>query len=176
MEVFIQAGNPRTTGEFDPEDQSLGEAVETCFAVNTETALLSWSSTLVPLDYKYCLSTLLEDILLMLNTLIDNDQGRFENHWPSNDFRSQWVMRWRDDELTITAKWEAVVGNTEAILNRTGPLNLSKLEFVREWKAVLERIIDGLDTCGYDVHAITAIADLKATHQRIDDYGVLYRQ
>jgi hypothetical protein len=171
----IQTSNPRISGEYDPDDETLDESVETCFLLNTEMALIVWQGVFIPLHYKYTISTILLDILNMLQILLDKQDGVLDLTWPSNDFNTRWVMSWQDDILTIDAEWNSVLGRVENILNKLDTLHLSKSEFIYEWKALLEVIINCLTKCGYNESTVCDFKKLKLIHSRIEKKGILYR-
>lgn len=174
MKFYIQASNPRTTGVFDSDDETLDESVETAFLMNTEVALMCWSDVIIPLNYKYSISTLLADILLMVQSILDNDQGKLNITWPSNDFKSQWNMSWDSKNLTIDAEWETVIGMTEKVLNSLGSVEIGKVEFLNEWKLLLETVLNGLTECGYNESTIKDFTLLKSVCSSIEGHGVLY--
>jgi len=175
MKFCIQASAPRTTGIFNAEDETLDEAIETTFFLNSEMALINWSGVFIPLSYKYSISTILADVLLMLQTILENNHETLELTWPSSDFNSRWVMSWKDDYLKIDAKWESVIGNTEEILNSLDSIEIGKTEFLNEWKMLLEVILNGLDTCGYDESTIKEISIMQSVYSNIETYGILYK-
>ena len=49
----IQASSPRVVRRFDQSDQSLADALQTLFPVETEFALLVGNWVYLPLNYKY---------------------------------------------------------------------------------------------------------------------------
>lgn len=176
LKFEIQVSNPRISGYCDPEDRALDECVETCFLLNSEMALIDWSGIFIPMHYKYTISTILGDILVMLEALLDKTRGELNIVWPSNDFSGQWIMSWKDDSLVIKAKWNSVIGQTECLLNSLSALEIRKSSFMSEWKMLLEKIIYGLTECGYDELQINDLSRLKAVNSRIQDVGMLYRR
>ena len=174
MRFCIQASHPKTTKTFDSDDETLGECVETVFPLDTEMALMNWLGVFVPLNYKYSISTILSDILEMLDAVLEKEQGKFEVVWPSSDFNGRWSLFWESDNLVIEANWESVIGDTEILLNSRGPVKMGKSAFLNEWKALLEVVLSGLLDCGYDESVIADISKLKMIYSRIERYGVLY--
>jgi hypothetical protein len=175
MTFGIQVSNPRISGKKDSEDDTLDECVETCFLLNTEMALIEWFGVYIPLNYKYSISTILKDVLIMLEALLDKKNGAFDITWPSSDFNAIWIMSWKDDNLTIEAKWSTVIGKTEDMLNNLGALNVNKSEFIYEWKKLLETVINRLSQCGYSESDISDISLLKRIYSQINAVGTLYR-
>jgi hypothetical protein len=175
MKFGIQVSNPKFSGLKDPEDKTLDECIETSFLFNTETAFIVWLGVFIPLHYKYTISTILLDILMMLQVLFDKQDGDLDITWPSNDFNAQWNMSWQGNSLTINAQWVSVIGKTENLLNNLGALKLSKSEFIGEWKPLLEMIIVGLNKCGYNESNVRNFKKLKEIHSRIEGTGLLYK-
>jgi hypothetical protein len=174
MDFWIQASNPAVTGEFDPDDENLEEALETVFPLTTEVALLSWNYVVVPLDYKYDLSLMSLDLLAMLDRLQESDSGTYTNPWVSNGFRCDWTLTWAGPELSITADWQSVGRGLERELRAAGELTLPVAQFRREWKAVLGRFSSALAAGGYRTDRIQGMADLARVHDGIDHPGALY--
>jgi hypothetical protein len=175
MDFGIQASNPKISGDYNPEDESLDECVETSFLLNTEMALIEWLGVFIPVHYKYTVSTILLDIILMLELLLDEAHGELYISWPSSDFSSKWSLSWQEDRLTIDTYWSSVIGKTESILNSLGPLKISKHYFIREWKALLETVIQGLTECGYSESNAAGFSELIKITSRIDGFGSLYK-
>jgi hypothetical protein len=175
MTFAIQVSNPKISGDYDPEDETLDECVETSFLLNTELALVEWLGIFIPLHYKYTISTILLDILIMLQALLDKQHGELDITWPSNDFNGRWIMSWKDDSLTIKAQWNSVIGKTESLLNDLSELEVSKSGFICEWKVLLETVINGLVECGYNESQVSDLSKLKAIYSRIHEVGMLYK-
>lgn len=176
MEFYIQASSPRISNKFDIDDESISESIETIFLLNTEMALINWSGVFVPMSYKYTISTMIPDIILMIHTLIRKEKGELEIYWPSNDFNSHWILSWSDDSLVIKARWESVIGGTESLLNLLEPLKINKSKFITEWRALLEVILNALDICGYKESIIDEIFLLKEVCHSFKGHGLLYTE
>lgn len=175
MSFGIQVSNPRFSSKNDPEDETLDECIETSFILNSEMAIMEWHGVFIPLHYKYSISTMLVDVLIMLQTLLDNENGELEITWPSSDFSSRWFMSWEDDKLAINSSWNSVIGKTEEILNDLGILEIDKHAFIFEWKALLDKVICGLSESGYNGAKIEDIYRLRDMSAQIKSVGLLYR-
>lgn len=176
MKFSIQASNPRISGEYNSEDKNLDECIETSFLLHTEMAIIEWQGIFIPLSYKYSISTILFDILMMLQALLDKQSGELDITWPANDFRTRWIISWQDDGLIIRANWECVIGKTEGLLNSLESLNINKHEFIYEWKALLNIIINGLFSCGYNESNVSDFLWLNNIYSRINKGGILYAE
>ena len=174
MDFWIQASDPAVTGEFDPEDETLEEALQVVFPLTTEYAILNWNGVLVPLDYKYELSLMSLDLLDMLDRLAESDAGTYSNAWLPNGFRCDWTLTWADRELTVAADWQIIARGLERQLQATGDVTLPVAQFRREWKAVLGRFSTALAAGGYQPDRIRGMTDLARIHDGIDRPGALY--
>lgn len=94
MSFYIQASNPRTNSIANPNDKTLADAIETIFLLNTESAILMWNYISVPLSYKYDISYMIEDILLLLDALRSRENGEMTIHWLPDTFRCNWTVQW----------------------------------------------------------------------------------
>ena len=175
MKFGIQVSNPKVSGEKDPDDETLDECVETSFLLNTEMAIIRWLGVFIPLHYKYSISTMMPDIIMMLQLLMEKSNGKHEVTWPSSDFNATWVMSWQGNDLTIDARWNSVIGKTESILNDLDTLTISKSDFISEWKGLLGVVLGGLVECGYNETNVNGFESLEIVHSRINKAGLLYR-
>lgn len=110
----IQASQPRTEASYDPDDESLCDAVQSTFPLRTESMLIVWNGVYIPLGYKCDVSFIVDDGLDLLDAMLTSATGRRTIHWPSNTFASSWVVEWDPSNVVIEATWRAVVGGTEA--------------------------------------------------------------
>lgn len=140
----------------------------------TEKAIMVWKAIYIPLCYRYDISSMIDDILDILEKLRNNPSGEISLHWPSNTFANVWNMRWEDDSLVIDSKWESVLGHTEQLLNSQGPIMVSKWSFTSEWKKVLFHVISGLKESGYKEDSLPGMSRLIGVYNTIDSEGILY--
>ena len=176
MSFNIQASRPQVNFEFCKDDEKISEAIESIFPMLTENAFLVWNYISIPLNYKYDISIIIEDVLQMLKTIRESsDGGKLEVSWPSNTFACDWTLIWDKSDLLIKANWRNVVGNTEHLLNASGDVNISVIEFASEWKMVLEVLIKGLEACNYTSTQLKDMDFLYREFSLIETYGSLYR-
>jgi hypothetical protein len=167
MEFLIQANNPRPSNLVSPDDSSLGEAIETIFPLHTDFVLLGWNNVYVPLTYKYDISVIINDIIAMLNSIVARDEGSITVFWPSNTFRTRWILTWTATELAITTAWESVIGGTESMLNKVPSLNIDKQTFLSEWKPLLQSIKTSILMMSGTVDTTFMLADLDSILSRL---------
>ena len=168
----IQAGRPRTIGRYDPMDESLAEAFNTVFPMNAEAMMLIWNGIYVPINYKYDLGVMIDDVLLMCDRVLTSDDGQSRINWPSNTFDATWSLTWEGGIISIGAAWRSVSGNVVALLSSS--LVLPVEDFVAEWKQPLRVCCDALVDAGYNVPGFPRFRAMKTTFDAIAKSGVLY--
>lgn len=173
MNFRIQVSKPYNNGEFCYEDKKLSEAIETIFPMMTEDAFLVWNHIYIPLNYKYDVSYMIEDILSMLKRIRDI-KGEIKINWASNSFACSWILVWNKDDLNINTSWNCVTGNTEELLNSFNNVKINKTEFICEWKMILGVIIENLEKCGYNKDNLKDMNIIYEEFNLIKEYGILY--
>lgn len=96
-----------------------------------------WNYISIPLSYKYDISYMMEDILLLLYALQYREKGELTIHWLPDTFRCGWIVRWDREKLNIQSQWENTVGHLERLLNEKPNISLKKDDFIKEWKSIL---------------------------------------
>lgn len=175
MIFCIQASNPRFQNITNYNDECLSEAIESVFPLNTEHAILMWNHISIPLSYKYDISYMVNDILIIINAIQKQNVGKMKIHWLPDTFRSDWLIEWNNDEVQINAQWECTMGHLEFMLNQKNSIRLSKVDFVNEWKEVFGVLIRGLKHCGYDKSKIKGMEDLVEQYEKIKGSGICYK-
>lgn len=176
LSFYIQASNPKFQESTDFEDESLSDAIENAFPLNTESAMLVWNYISVPLSYKYDISYMIEDILQLLNELQNKEEGELRINWIPDTFRCDWAIKWGAENIEIQSQWECTVGHLEKILNQNSNISLSKKAFISEWKRVLGIVITGLKGCGYSEDKIRHMNQLIEQYRSINEEGQLYKE
>jgi hypothetical protein len=171
----VQASNPRALQVFDEEDGHIGDALETVFPMETENAYMVWNWVHVPIGYKYTFSFLIQDVVMMLDTLLREASGALTINWPSNEFAATWRMTWDAKNVDIRAEWNSVIGGTEALLNARPTVALAKGAFISEWKQVLGVSLHALTDAGYTDAQLSDLPRLRQVYESIREPGVLYR-
>lgn len=175
-DFWIQASNPRWHTSTDPGATTLDEAVESVFPSDTEDAFVVWRHVYVPLGYKYDVGTILRDVIEMVRVLLGSESGDWRVTWPSNTFAATWRFEWAGDRLVVVAsEWIQVVGDTEGLLRERPTIRLGRLEFVQEWRSILERTHEALVGGGCLPTAIPDLALLSETVRQMRGHGALYR-
>jgi len=175
MNFRIQVNCPRISGILNEDDESLDEAIETVFLLNTETMIMIWNDVYIPLTYKYDLSVIMKDIMIMLEKLCNSSSGKLTIHWPSNTFSSIWNFQWEDNKLKIDTRWFTVIGDTEGLLNSRNVIEIDKTSFIQEWKTLLLKIRWALEESGYNSAKIPEMERLAHHCNIIPGGGILYQ-
>ena len=175
MFFCIQASNPKFQNITDYNDESLSEAIESVFPLNTEHAILMWNHISIPLSYKYDISYMVNDILIIIKAIQTQNVGKMKIQWLPDTFRSDWLIEWNSDEVLIDAQWECTIGHLENILNKRNNIRLSKVDFINEWKEILGVLIRGLKHCGYDKLKIKGMKELVEQYEKIKESGIFYK-
>lgn len=174
MTFWIQASSPRVIGVRSHDDESLCDAAETTFALESELAYLNWNATHVPLSYKHDVGAMADDIVSMLHALRSHVAGRYVVEWASNTFSARWDLRWGDDSLSVAARWVSVVGGTEERLNARPAITLGRAAFAAEWGELLRRFEGGLRSAGYTSENLAGLERLSREREALPQRGVLY--
>jgi hypothetical protein len=175
-EFIMQASNPRSLRVLDEEDQDILDALQTVFPLQAEDAYMIWSSTHIPLGYKYTVSYLLPEVLEILDRLMRDESGSLTSHYPTQEFPAIWHMRWARDDLRIRFEWHAPPSGTQPPLPAHPPLTLSKRAFISEWKQVLGVALRALTNAGYTEEHLSDLAKLQRVYESIAESGVLYQE
>ena len=177
LDFFIQASNPKClAGTYSDNNESLADAVEDMFPLETEDAFLVWNHIYVPISYKYDVSYMIEDIVCILKKIQTNETGCMSVHWLPDTFRCDWEIEWSHEEIGIISHWESTVGNLEDLLNSKGSVKMPVDRFVSEWKKLLGIVIDGLKCNGYREKELKGMEELIDVYEKITDVGFLYRK
>lgn len=176
MDFYIQAGNPDILNINNKEDKTLSEAIESVFPMKTENLIIYWKHIAVSLSYKYDISYMIDDVLIILQEMQMHKTGSMLIHWLPDTFRVDWNLKWDDERILIDAEWQSVVGNIEEILKQQGKVELSKENFICEWKMPLLKIINALSKNEYMVSLKDEYCNLLTQFNNLQRYGLLYRK
>ncbi len=173
---FIQAGTPGFRPVLDENDETLSDAVESIFLLNTESAVMAWNHISIPLSYKYDIGYMLDDLLYLLKCIRQVDTGEVTIHWLPDTFRCDWHITWNHGQMEIQSCWECTVGHLENLLNDNSRISIPVPHFVSEWKAVFCNVADGLKKSGYDENRIRGMRQLSEQLSLMGHKGILYRE
>lgn len=176
MSFTIQASCPRSIDVFNTDVVNLSDAIECSFPMLTEDAVMIWNNVPVLLSYKYDISIMIDDILMILEVLRKENSDTKTVHWASNTFANVWYLSWDSTQLVINAEWGNVSGGTEQLLQNSGSVLLTKQSFSSEWRKVLQNIINALNKSGYSEDTLSGMKRLVHEYEAIENEGNIYRR
>lgn len=176
MNFYIQVNNPKVLKEYNTEDKSIADAMETIFPLYTESAILMWNHISIPLSYKYDISYMMDDVLDLLESFMQAKNGKIIIHWLPDTFRSDWEVVWEDGKVEIDSHWESVTGNLEELLNANAQISLKITKFMAEWKQIFHIILFSLKENGYTESKIFNMEKLEKQYEAITESGILYQR
>ncbi len=175
MNFYIQTSNPNVLSLTNAHDNSLSEAIESVFPMCTEELILFWNHVGIPLSYKYDISYMIDDILMILQHIQTKKSGELIIHWLPDTFRTDWKIEWQGEIISIYANWENLKGDLQEILINSPQIEVQKNDFMHEWKMLLKLLISALKQNGYDLLISEQYNMLVKCFIEIKEYGVLYR-
>lgn len=171
---FVQASSPIVEQCRSPTETTLEHAIETAFVSDTEDAFLNWQGVSIPLSYKYDISIMIEDLMFLIGEIKSADVGNLKITWPSNTFQAVWQVSWADGRILCQSEWHSVSGNIEGVLRATESIEMDIQDFLSEWKAPLQRVIEGLHEAGYNGMTLAGLKELEQLHSDLEGCGRLY--
>jgi hypothetical protein len=176
MVFYIQISNPEFNKDINiASAETLSEAIEDIFPMETEDAIINWNGTRIPLSYKYDISCICEDIIEMAERLLVEKKGNIQIEWPSNTFRATWDLTWEGNEIECSAIWHDVSGNMEEVLNCKNQISMSLDDFLSEWGSIIRKITDCLLASGFNHIKLPILERMKTINDKIKSPGTLYR-
>lgn len=175
MDFYIQTSNPCIINEISMYDYKLSDAIESVFPMITEDLILFWDHIGIALSYKYDISYMIEDILMLLQRIQSEKKGEELIFWLPDTFRVDWRLVWNEEMIFIDANWVNITGGLQRILVDSRKIEISKKEFLSEWKMPLEVLINALEKSGYHWLMKQEYDKLVKSFNAIEKYGVLYQ-
>jgi hypothetical protein len=174
MIFAIQASRPAVLIPTEQEVADLAAAIQVIFPMNTEDAILTWNHIPVRIGYKYDLSVLIDDLLPLLLDVITLEEGHREISGGSDTFSVEWSIDWKKDHLSVLAKWHSVAGGYADLLNSRNKIEITRDQFLREWKSILRTLIDSFDEVKISIMDMANLEILRDIEKRITGWGELY--
>lgn len=174
MYFEIQISNPAIRPCPHEERESLSAALPAIFPEPTEDAIMVWNWIPVKINYNCDLSVMMEDILFMLREILASDKGSTVTIFGANTFRVEWSISWEDQSLRVESNWQSISGSYEQLLNDRNILEVQKDRFLREWKSLLTKVINAIETSGIRIEDKEQVELLHHVEGAIDGDGYLY--
>jgi hypothetical protein len=175
MSYWIQVCNPVALHRVGGTAGDLSEAIEAIFPMITEDALIVWNHEYIPLNYKYDFSAIIDDLLPMCSSLLGQAHGTYKVSFGSDTFNSEWLLKWFDGKLFVTADWSSVVGSLEAVRSNCSDLETTIDHFLSEWKGVFKKIIIALEQSNIEIVDSKSYGMMREIDAAIKNSGYLYK-
>ncbi len=146
----IQISNPEILGIIDENDTNIEEAIQTIYPVETEYAFMIWNHIFIPLSYKYDISLMIKDFILIYQFLRSEKEKTWQLHWASNTFASYWELIKDGDYIQIKTIWNTVIGKLESVLNSNSEMTIKSALLAQEIQIIIVFIKKSLESVGYN--------------------------
>lgn len=175
----IQAGHPRALPAPKKTYPSLAEVFIDLFSENDESAWLFWNQIPVRFHYTYELYSNVEDLIILLEKLAFEPQGKHEWIWLTDVFITTVQAEWKYPNLVLTSNWKVKRSHQAMadLLNKKNKINTTTQGFLGEWKIILYQIINTLKKAEIvlsDEAEKNKILRLKKIINTIEKQGHLY--
>lgn len=170
---FIQISNPKYLDDTKTESSTIAEFLEEIVPLQTESCIMAWNGSYIPLSYKYDISIIFDDIVFIVKEILRSEAGVINIDWPSNTFFARWNISWHDEMVEITAKWINIAGDIEHILNKKNKIKMNKIDFLAEWRGLIVKVHEMLCASGRHFFDLKCL-ELEFIIKSIGKNGVLY--
>lgn len=127
---------------------TLVQAYRHIFRRNLEYAVLLWNGLPVRLSYPEDLPNMVPMLIEMLEAVQKNESTRQTCPFHTPNLQGEWQIDCEADMLSLEGSWEQVPGHYEAALNRLGMVRISRLDFLCEWKLLLQQLNQAIMDAG----------------------------
>ena len=128
----------------------------------------------MPLNYKYDVSFMIDDLMDLLDRLLAEESGHMRIEWPSTTFFAKWEVGWTPEQVQIESQWESVRDYLLEPLNQSGPVRVGKKAFSAEWSRLLEIVMESLKSSGYRTEVLPGMTELQNLLSSSQGRGYLY--
>jgi len=173
MTFAIVSGKPRIRRGPHPISDSLGGALQEAFDCESEDLTLYWNEVAIPLEYKYDVAIIVDDLLEMLQQLLDEEAGEFEARFFSDTFNCIWHIRWSGGVVDIRPVWLELRHRISDAEELQRPIGLPTTEFLRQWKPVVQATVVALHESGVEVDNAEEIKKLRQLERVADELAAL---
>ena len=155
----INARHPQNNGMHDSKDTKISEAIYTIFPMENKDVIMSWGDEDIRLSYRYDIATIIDEIIEMVFTIQNKSADKWKVVWASNTFAGEWCFKRLGDSLEIDAKWREEFVASD-YLKSHNIFKVNKNKFLRQWKFIIDILIDNLKECGYSCDNLIDMSDL----------------
>jgi hypothetical protein len=175
MGFIIQASDPLIWDQSNVEVEDFWRAFRKVFEEYTEDAFLIWNDIPVRLTYEYDIYLHLDSILILLEGLLNSEEGTFKLGWHSDEsFITDWDIKWANNNIDIKSQWISISGGYEDLLNSRNHLELPIHTFLCEWKMLLKKVINAINQSGIVISNKDEFDFLCKIESGIKNPGYLY--
>jgi hypothetical protein len=176
---LLQSGHPIIDFQIENQFSQLVEIFPKLFSPNTEFAFLLWHNIPIRFHYNYELYANFDNLLIWLEKLAFEKKGQYDFVLSTDVFLTTIQSNWDNGKLIIRSDWSAKRShsNLAEILNKKGPINISVLDFLREWKIILYQILNSIKKTGVIItepEEKEKIQRLNRIVNEIQGQGILY--
>lgn len=178
--IAIQLGHPQIVHTSQREFQKLQDAFLHLFSPQEESIYLFWHRIPIRFRYREDMHANFNQILSILRLLQKEPTGVSKVNLMTQGLFINWEIAWNAGELRIVSRFtdtEDTYQKYAEALNQHPILRVSKLAFLREWKALLHQLIMGFQTAQIklsDASEQRKWESMRQIEARIMQYGVLY--
>lgn len=141
-EFFVLANNPTYQSlKKNYVYSDFSEVIEALFLFETEDAFINWQGYLIPLEYKYDISVIIDDLVYMVENILSN-QKQINICFGSDTFTADWVITLSEVALNIETCWKSVINQDINLLNSVSKLYINKTCFLKEWHGLFKILMN----------------------------------
>lgn len=176
MSFIIQSSNPsvQALSRRQRHVETLCQGIQRVFPLNTEEAIIVWNNLYIPIDYKYELSVIINDLLPFLSCLLTSKNGSYKLGFGVDTIRAIWDIDWDQDQIRINSEWDIAPGNLKELLNKHNSIELNRDAFLAEWKKLLETIITSINKANILIKNQYEWEQILEIYSKISNYGYYY--
>jgi hypothetical protein len=143
----------------------LADAIELGFPMEADNAVVVWNDLSIPLNYKYDLSVILDDVLDILNHCLEDK--KIKTWFASNTFTAQWTVDTHDEIVEVQSDWRAVISKNTNQLNQVPSISVPKMYFLKQWSGLLETALAGVQRTILVIEDTQSLRDAESIIQKI---------
>ena len=158
---------------------TLEQAYRHIFRRNLEFAIVLWNGLPVRLSYPQDLPGMAGTLIAMLSAVqgsVPPPGQTFSIHTPN--LRGVWQIESEAETVALEGFWEQVPGHYEVALNRLGLVRMARLDFLCEWKLLLQQLIQAVTDAEAIITSTEAFDQFQALQRleaSIPSRGRFYR-
>ena len=176
----IQLGHPKIMNIPEQEFEAIKDVFLSLFESQEESMFLFWNQIPIRFRYKEDLHWSFNDMLALAWMLQKERKGETKARFQNQLLTITLTCIWNDDDLSIQAHFEPFEHLYEpyaAALNQSNTLNLSKTQFLGEWKTLFHQVLVSLEASKCTIKdgvERRRLELLRHTEKSIKSYGRLY--